>query len=526
MDNPEASASDELLAPVDKDMSPETLLDGRYRILEVVGEGGMGAVYLAEHVELQRTVAIKVLHAEPSSRASIARRFRVEACKAGALGHPHIVQVFDAGELADGRLFVVMAYLEGHNLARELEEVLVFEADRACVLMRQAALGLAAAHRAGIVHRALKPSSVMLASEPNGEVVKLIDFGLAAKVALNAGVVEHASEAGAHRTDADYMAPEQATSVAPNPAIDVYAVGVMLYEMLTGSLPFTARHTFELLNFKLLHPAPSIDARRPGLPARLVQLIADCLSIDPAARPASGEALAARLDEVLADLRHPQAPLPFVASAAPIEPPTEPPVSVPAPSGRRWIAVAVGVLLVAVAAFVWVRPEAALEAEPEGRAPIPTAPVPTPAREVAEVVVPPPTPAVAPAPAPEPEPRRPDANAKSQARRPAPVGSAAAPPAPAAEAEPNAATDAAHLTVRCQRIRSKAEEARRTQRWSVLRDQSRHRECWASDPERRKLQTKAAMELGDFADCIAIGSSLRDPEVQDWLKLCKRRVDE
>ncbi|WP_267685592.1 serine/threonine-protein kinase [Nannocystis sp. SCPEA4] len=511
-------------------MSPGTLLEGRYRVGEVVGEGGMGAVYLGEHVELQRRVAIKVLHAEPSARASIARRFRVEACKAGSLGNPHIVEVFDAGALADGRLFLVMEYLEGHDLARELDEVLVFEADRACLLMRQAALALAAVHGAGIVHRALTPGSVMLASQPSGEVVKLLDFGLAAKVALNAGAVEHANEAGAHRNEADYMAPEQATSAAPNPTFDVYAVGVMLYEMLTGSLPFTARHTFELLNIKLLHPAPSIDARRPGLPPRLVRLIADCLSIDPAARPANGAALVSRLDEVLADLHHPQAPF---LPPEPKAPPTEPPALAATSSTPRRVALALGVALLAVGAFVWIRPDQALEPAPDERTPTTTAPLPTTPERDTSSVVPRPAPVDPPPSGPElaPTPRRPDANAKSQPRRPALVadpGTSPAPaaPDPAAAPEPGGTTEEAHLTARCQRIRSKAEEARRTQRWSVLRDQSRHRECWASDAERRKLQTKAAMELGDFASCITIGSGLHDLEVQNWLKLCKMRNDE
>ncbi|PCC67730.1 serine/threonine protein kinase [Nannocystis exedens] len=513
MDNFAASAPDEFVPPAPQDMALGTLIDERYQIVAAIGEGSMGAVYLAEHVEVGQKVAIKVLNPEPSARASIARRFRAEACKAGSLGHPHIVEVFDAGALPDGRLFVVMEHLAGRNLAHELEEVLVFDAERACVLMRQVALALAAAHGAGIVHRALKPSSVMVAAQPGGEVVKLLDFGLAAKIALNAESGEHPSEAGAHSSPADYMAPEQATSVAPTPAIDVYAVGVMLYELLSGSLPFTARHAFELLNIKLLHPAPSIDARRPGLPPRLVRLIADCLSIDPAARPADGAALVPRFDAVLADLRR-QTPLQAEDVAATIEPVRR--------RRRAWpVALAVGVVLAAGVAFVaW--PRGATEPELAASAPVSPPPAPSPAQaEPPPVVVPPaePAPVVAPPLPPEPAPRKSEAIGKPAARRPAQEPELAAPAAAVS-------TDEAHLTPRCQRIRTKASEARRAQRWSVLRDQSRHRECWASEAEARKLQTKAAMELADFAGCVAFGAELRDPEVQQWLKLCKLRAEE
>lgn len=508
MDSFAASAPDAFVASDSRDMSPGTWIDGRYRIVAAIGEGGMGAVYLAEHAEVGRQVAIKVLNPELSARASIARRFRAEACKAGSLGHPHLVEVFDAGALPDGRLFVVMEHLEGRNLAHELEEVLVFDADRACVLMRQVALALAAAHGAGIVHRALKPSSVMVATQAGGEVVKLHDFGLAAKLAPGGESGEHASEAGAHSSPADYMAPEQATSVAPTPAMDVYAFGVMLYELLSGSLPFTARHAFELLNFKLLHAAPSIDARRPGLPPRLVRLIADCLSIDPAARPADGAALVPRLDAVLADLRR-QAPLAAEDGARTI-----------APSRRRraWpVALAVGVVLAAAVVFVTWSP-GAIEAEPAATAPAAPPPAALAAeREPQPTVVPltAPAPVVSPPPEPTPSPRKPDASVKPSPRRPAQEPEAAVPTA-----------DEAHLTARCQRIRTKATEARRAQRWSVLRDQSRHRECWASEVEARKLQTKAAMELADFSGCLAFGSELRDPEVLQWLKLCRIRSEE
>jgi hypothetical protein len=479
----------------------------RYRMLGVIGKGGMGTVYLAEHTELARKVAIKVLRPEWSADPPSAKRFRVEARTVSALGHPNIVQVFDAGALAGGRLFLVMEHLDGRDLARELASTRTCDARRACVLLRQVALALGTAHRAGVVHRDIKPSNVMVVRHAEGEVAKVLDFGIAANAALT-DVAERLTDPGSLVGTPAYMAPEQAADQPPTPAFDVYAVGVMLYELLTGALPFTGTTAFEVLSLKLNRSAPPVDRRRPGLPPLLVKLVADCLATDPAARPADGDALAARFDEVLAAMQSDSAPISRLAvrSATPRQ----------RRGAVRWVSAGlVAAIVFAVAHVVaLLSPDTAIaERKLEVAAATPDA------RPLAE----PEPPRVEPQPAPRPTP--------STAAPPAPVMlTKAPPPAPArvtavtSRAKPTPRTSDAHLTPRCQRIRTGAEEARRTQRWSTLRDNSRQQECWASATEARKLQTKAFMELGDFSSCIAAGDHLRDPEVQQWLKVCQKRA--
>ena len=227
-----------------------------------------------------------------------------------------------------------------------------------------------------------------------------------------------------------------------------------------------------------------------------------------------GAALVTALAEVLAGKRDP-----LVMSAGDATMPIE-----AAPRRRRlatlWpVALTVGVVLAAGGVFVYASPD-----PPGGAAEI-LPPGPEPPRELhpRPITIPPgsPTPAIAPPPnQPEakPEPSaEPDASSAPKQPRP-PVPRAAPEPAPPASEE--------HRTARCERVRSRADEARHAQRWSQLRDQSRHRECWASDAEARKLQTKAAMELGDFSGCISLGAGMKDPEVKAWLRLCKMRVDE
>ena len=518
----EARAPEE--AEVDQDFAPGVVLAGRYEVLGVLGEGGMGKVYLAEHVEVGRKVAIKVLLAEWSAHPQIVRRFRAEARTAGAIGHPNIVQVFDAGALPDGRLFLAMEHLAGRDLADELAAVGTLDPRRACALLRQVALALGAGHRAGIVHRDIKPSNVMLVPQPDGEVAKVLDFGIAANGTIGGIGGERLTDPGSLMGTPEYMAPEQASGAEPGPSFDVYALGVMLYEALTGTLPVTATHAFELLALKLNRPAPSLALRRPDLPASLVQLVDDCLRIAPAARPADGDAVAARIEAVLADMRRNSSPVGHAISPTVLVPTGAQSVVPP----RRIPALALALAGVAVAAglaFALVPAREGAPVEVAEAAPMPAA-GPIAAQEpVAESPVAD-EPAVAPAADPPPTAALTDAPDAARAEpdpKDMPVKTAV-PAAVRPTARPAPQSSDEHLTARCQRVRATAEEARRAQRWAMLRDQSRQRECWASAAEARKLQTKALMELGDFAGCLSVGKGSKDQEVQAWLKLCQKRL--
>jgi serine/threonine-protein kinase len=486
----------------------------RYRMLGVIGKGGMGTVYLAEHTELARKVAIKVLRPEWSADPPSAKRFRVEARTVSALGHPNIVQVFDAGALADGRLFLVMEHLDGRDLAREFASSRTFDVRRACALLRQVALALGTAHRAGVVHRDVKPSNVMVVRHAHGEVAKVLDFGIAANAALT-DAAERLTDPGSLIGTPAYMAPEQAADQPPTPAFDVYAVGVMLYELLTGVLPFTGATAFEVLSLKLNRPAAPVDRRRPGLPPLLIKLVADCLATDPAARPTDGDALAARFDEVLAAMQSDSASgsRPAVRRVAPRQ----------RRGAARWVSAGLVAAIVFAVAHViaLLSPDTAIaernlevaDATPDLQ---PLAEPEPPHVEQQPALQP-----AAPQPAPQPAP---SAAAATLTPAKAPPPTLAKVAAVKSRAKPAPQTGDAYLTPRCQRIRTSAEEARRTQLWSALRDNSRQHECWASAAEARKLQTKAFMELGDFSSCIATGENLRDPEVQQWLKVCQKRA--
>ncbi|MFY0538434.1 serine/threonine-protein kinase [Nannocystis pusilla] len=511
-------------------------------MLQVLGRGGMGSVYLAEHVEVGRKVAIKVLLPQWSQTDSIVRRFRAEARTASTIGHPNIVQVFDAGALPDRRLFLVMEHLAGRDLEAELiENTTVEPPRRACAIMRQIALALGAGHRAGIVHRDLKPSNIMLVPQAGEEAVKVLDFGIAANTGLIVAGAERITSPGSLMGTPEYMAPEQATNMPARPTFDVYAMGVMLFEMLTGDIPFSASNAFELLAFKLNRPAPSVETRRPGLPAALVRLIADCLATDSGERPPDGDAVAARLDTILQDMRrdsqsrHKSGPTsPGASSQLPLQATLTAPIPSaaasltgpsrrPGPRSRRCAARPArphrddraraahrggarhrGVLLRA-------GPETPPPAELAAvvpPAPVDTVPVPKDISKPPPAIAPPPSepPVIEPPPS-EPTP-------------PVPEGATVK---PTAKAGTRPGSDA-HMSPRCQRVRTSAEEARRTQRWAILRDYTRQRECWASGAEARKLETKALMELGDFTGCMSVGKGLKDQEAQGWLKLCQKRV--
>ncbi|MCA9708381.1 MAG: protein kinase, partial [Myxococcales bacterium] len=289
------------VTPGGETIAPGTIIAQRYRIAEPLGRGGMGTVYLAEHVTVGRKVAIKVLTHEWSEHEVVARRFKEEARAASAAGHPNIIEVFDAGELPDRRLFIVMEFLTGRSLYEELVKRGPLDLLRACRIVRDVARAVRAAHGVGIIHRDLKPDNIMLVNRGEGEVVKVLDFGISAS-ADRTPEEQRLTIPGHALGTPEYMAPEQSKGRPPTEQFDIYALGVILYETLAGEPPFVSENVVEVLARKATEAPPRLDLRRPGLPPPLVHLVHACIEVDPARRPPSADVFLAELEPLVTAL--------------------------------------------------------------------------------------------------------------------------------------------------------------------------------------------------------------------------------
>ncbi len=259
---------------------------GNYRVVGKLGEGGMGTVYLAEHPQIGKKVAVKTLHARLCADPELVSRFFHEAKAVNAIGHPNIVDIADFGETADGTHYFVMELLQGKTLRQHLTAHGPLEVMRALSLARQVADAVGAAHRVGIVHRDLKPDNIFLLEGTGGgpERVKLFDFGVAK---LSSAPAEHKTAPGMMVGTPYYMAPEQFEGRSNDASVDIYSLGVVLYEMLTGEVPFAQKSLPELLEAVLRRePAPP-SSHTPGLPAWLDRFVLACLQKAPALRPHS-----------------------------------------------------------------------------------------------------------------------------------------------------------------------------------------------------------------------------------------------
>src|SRR5262245_4091561 len=269
--------------------APDTLIDqvfdGRYRVVRKLGTGGMANVYLAEDQELGRSVAIKMLDERHSQDEQFVERFRREAKNAAGLSHPNIVSIYDRGE-AEGTYYIAMEYLEG----RTLKELLVTRGPTPIAVAidytRQILAGLGFAHRPGIVHRDIKPPNVVVA--PDGRL-KVTDFGIA-----RSGTSQM-TETGSIIGTAQYLSPEQAKGAPVTPASDIYSVGIVLYEMLTGTVPFTGDTPLEIAMKHLsTTPLPPSEQRRE-IPHELDSIVLRALAKDPADRYQSADEMDADL---------------------------------------------------------------------------------------------------------------------------------------------------------------------------------------------------------------------------------------
>ncbi|HET9955945.1 MAG TPA: serine/threonine-protein kinase [Polyangiaceae bacterium] len=280
-----------------KVLAPGSLIEGKYRVVRQIGAGGMGAVFEAEAVRLHKRVAIKVLFADGGQDEEVARRFQLEAQAAGRIGSRHIVEVIDLGQLESGAPFMVMEFLDGESLRGRIARGRM-QPREILPIASQLLAGLIAAHQAGIVHRDLKPDNVFLVRQTDGagDFVKLLDFGIS-KFNTGVGMSPTLTRTGTVLGTPYYMSPEQASGgKSIDHRVDIYAVGVILYEALTGTVPFQAE-TFNELLFKIvLEHARPVSSIVPEADPHFIALIERAMARDPAHRFQSAADMRAALD--------------------------------------------------------------------------------------------------------------------------------------------------------------------------------------------------------------------------------------
>jgi serine/threonine protein kinase/CheY-like chemotaxis protein len=279
---------------------PGAVLGGHYRLESLIGGGSFGSVFRARHVELGRDVAVKVLGTSAGTDPEALARFRREGASACRVQHPNVVTVLDFGVNASGVAYLVMELLEGHSLEREIETRGRLSPHRTAEIMVPVCAALAAAHAAGVVHRDVKPSNVFLHRTPQGEVPKVLDFGIA-KMAGDTALGRRITLDGSLLGTPAYMAPERFRRGPYGPKSDVYSVGAVLYEMLSGRLPFmpVSADPLALVAMQAEDEPPELPRFSDVTPA-LEALVRATLAKDPDARP-SADQLARRLAAVVAD---------------------------------------------------------------------------------------------------------------------------------------------------------------------------------------------------------------------------------
>jgi serine/threonine-protein kinase len=259
---PEGDAN---LPPADDPLVGAVVSD-RYRIVRKVGEGGMGAVYQAEHAVIGKRIALKVLFADLSRRAELVARFLQEAKSASRIGHENVIDISDFGQTGEGLVYIAMEFLEGQDLGRVLRTERTLTWLRARPILMQIAKALRAAHAQGIIHRDMKPENIFLVQrEGRPDFVKVLDFGIAKVVSSEDNGGPRLTQTGMIFGTPEYMSPEQAQGQPPDHRVDVYAVGCIMYQMLTGTVPFQAESFMGILTKHLLEPVVPPRQRRPDL---------------------------------------------------------------------------------------------------------------------------------------------------------------------------------------------------------------------------------------------------------------------
>lgn len=310
-------------------MEEGSVLNDRYQLLERIGTGGMADVFRARDLMLERTVAIKVLHEHYSNEQGFQERFKQEARAAANLSHPNIVTVHDFG-FHDDQLFIVMEYIPGKDLKTILRQRGRYTVEEAIPLIVQACAGIGYAHRAGLVHCDVKPHNMIVT--PDGRL-KVTDFGIARALST----IMPDERADVVWGSPQYFSPEQAAGEAPSPASDVYSLGVVLYEMITGALPFNAPTSQELARLHLEEYAIPPREYIPDIPPALEEIVLKVLSKEPAARYRTADQLGRVLLRFGTQRETPSAPALSLTPEAVTtykEPVSQPPPS-PAPTNSQ-----------------------------------------------------------------------------------------------------------------------------------------------------------------------------------------------
>ena len=288
------------------------VIRGKYRILGKVGQGGMGAVYKVMHLAFDELHAMKVINPSLMSDELFVKRFRHEAVITRKLRHPNAVRVDDIDEAEDGRPIILMEYIEGQSLKKLIQDQGALPVPRVCSIIKQAAAALEAAHNLGMIHRDIKPDNIVLVAAPEGELVKVLDFGIAkikeARASESAGMT--LTGTGVVIGTPQYMSPEQAMGKRGDDLdgrSDIYSLGVVMYQMLTGDLPFKADTTMAILLAHMQSPPIPIRGIHPELqiPDAIAKVVMKTLEKDPSLRPQTARALITEIENA----EKPAAPL-------------------------------------------------------------------------------------------------------------------------------------------------------------------------------------------------------------------------
>jgi tRNA A-37 threonylcarbamoyl transferase component Bud32 len=288
-----------------KDKRIGTLVAGRYRIEEVIGEGGMATVYRATQTLTDRVCAVKIMNSTFAKEATVRERFRREAKSAQKLAHPNIIEIFDQGDTEDGTAYIAMEILRGKGLAEVIAKGAV-ELPRALIIMIQLARGIARAHDLGVVHRDLKPENIFISEvEGGGDLVKLLDFGIALSKQDS-----RLTGTGEIFGTPQYMAPERITAGDPGPAADIYSLGILFYEILTGQLPFDAADIATFFQMHLKQAPVPPTKLNPRIPLPLEDLVLRMMAKSPKDRPVDAHRVHGDLVELAreAELQIPSVP--------------------------------------------------------------------------------------------------------------------------------------------------------------------------------------------------------------------------